>query len=153
LVGATGKDIKPLERILNKAVRFIFSLKKRTHITPYLFKLHFLPIQYRIKFKICLIGFKIKRKIAPDYLINTLQDYEPTTSIDLRTGSGRDKEMFKCFPLFVNNRLLFSKLISVWNCLPLPLRLIESITDFKVRLKTHFIRLAYPNLSNSDVSS
>ena len=36
LVGATNKDILPLQRVLNRAVRLIFDLK-RDHITPYLF--------------------------------------------------------------------------------------------------------------------
>ena len=128
LIGATGKDIKPLERILNKAVRFIYFLNRRTHITPYLFKLHFLPIEYRIKFKVCLIGFKIKRKTAPDYLIESVQDYEPTTSINLRPGSCRDDHMFKRFPLFMSNNLLFCKLVTTWNDLPLSLRSIEIIS-------------------------
>ena len=52
LIGATNKDILPLQRVLNRAVRLIFDLKKRDHITPYLFKLHFLPVKFRIQYKV-----------------------------------------------------------------------------------------------------
>ena len=32
---------------------------------------HFLPIQYRIKYKLCLIAFKIVNNLAPQYLTGT----------------------------------------------------------------------------------
>ena len=45
-----------LQRILNKAVRFIFGIRRRDHITHYLFKLHILPVEYRIKIKVSLMS-------------------------------------------------------------------------------------------------
>ena len=64
LACATDKDIRPLKLILNRAVRFIYKLKFRDHITQYLYKLHFLPIRYRITFKLALMAFKIFNKIV-----------------------------------------------------------------------------------------
>ena len=146
LVGTTGQDIKPLERVLNKSVRFIFNIRKREHVTPYLFKLHFLPIRFRINFKVCLLAFKIKEKISPDYLIETFQNFEPTTAISLRPGHGRDGDMFESFPIFMKNRTLFCKLVQKWNELPLKMRKIESLNKFKTELKTYYFKLAFPNL-------
>ena len=40
------------------------------HVTPLLFHLHWLPISYRIKFKILLLTFKCLYGQAPNYLID-----------------------------------------------------------------------------------
>ena len=39
LICATGKDLRPLRIMLNRAVRFIFDIRRREHITPYLKKI------------------------------------------------------------------------------------------------------------------
>ena len=67
----TEKNIRKLQKIQNNAVRFIYGLygnKWREPILPYLKKLHFLAIRYRISFKICLLVFKCLNNIAPNYL-------------------------------------------------------------------------------------
>ena len=42
------------------------------HVTPLLFHLHWLPISYRIKFKILLLTFKCLYGQAPNYLIDSI---------------------------------------------------------------------------------
>ena len=69
--GLTRKNTQRLQKLQNNAVRFIFQLngkQKWNHIKPYLKKLHFLPVEYRIKFKISLLVFKCLNNLAPDYL-------------------------------------------------------------------------------------
>jgi len=44
-----------LQRVQNDAARLILGLDRRAHITPALKKLHWLPIQYRIQFKIAVL--------------------------------------------------------------------------------------------------
>ena len=68
LLCSPGYLITKLQRTLNKAIRFVFNIKREEHITPYLFKLHILPLFYRIKFKMSLIAYKMSRNIAPAYL-------------------------------------------------------------------------------------
>ena len=68
LANATAKQLKPLKNIQNDAVRFIFNLKLREHVTPYFVKLHFLPIRYLISFKHCLLAFNIANETSPQYL-------------------------------------------------------------------------------------
>ena len=82
--------LKPLRLVLNRAVRFIFNLRKRTHITHFLKRLHFLPIQYRIIFKTCLLAFKIFHGMAPEYLQSKFAKFVRTTTSNLRDNSGRD---------------------------------------------------------------
>ena len=51
--------------------------KKTDHITPVLAGLHWLPIQQRNKYKLCLIIFKILQGGAPAYLSDLVQIYTP----------------------------------------------------------------------------
>ena len=84
LACATDKDLKPLQRVINKSVRFIFDLNKREHTSPYASRLHFLPILFRIKFKLCLLAFKIVNGMSPGYLSEEFKMFEPSTTTSLR---------------------------------------------------------------------
>ena len=140
LACATDKDIRPLKLILNRAVRFIFKIRWRDHITEYLYKLHFLPIKYRIKFKLSLMAFKIFNNMSPVYLCEEFRNFEPSTTISLRIGSGRDTYMFD---ESTSQNSIKNKLITEWNKLPYVLRTVESLTTFKSKLKTFYFRAAF----------
>jgi hypothetical protein len=62
-----------LQRVQNVAARFITGKKKSDHITPALKELHWLPIKYRINFKIILLVYKTQHNLAPDYLTKLLK--------------------------------------------------------------------------------
>ena len=47
LLGASDKDLRPLKLIINRAIRFVFSLGIRNHITPHYKHLGLLPIRKR----------------------------------------------------------------------------------------------------------
>ena len=47
-----------LQRIQNSAARLVGSTRRFNHITPILFSLHWLPVAYRIEFKILVLTFK-----------------------------------------------------------------------------------------------
>ena len=51
LVCRCQPTIEPLQRAQNAAARLVFGLVPRDHITPALMQLHWLPVQFRIKFK------------------------------------------------------------------------------------------------------
>ena len=135
--------IYPLQKMMNKTVRFIFNLKYDEHISPFLFQLHFLPIKFRIKFKLCLVAFKIMIGLAPLYLRNMFQSFKPITTINLRTGVGRDEMMIQISLAQRKKNDIYTKIILEWNNLPLELRRIQDIETFKVKLKTHFFRIAF----------
>ena len=46
-----------LQRIQNAAVRLIFRLKKRDHVTPIMKKLHWLPDRQRIEYKVLVLTY------------------------------------------------------------------------------------------------
>ena len=144
LAACPQKDIFVIQKVVNNSVRFVFDIKRNAHITPYLVKLHLLPVKYRILFKLCVLAYKVVNKIAPGYLLELFNCYEPTLTMSLRYGVGRDSLMlmyknglqlpFKC---------VFTKLIKSWNELPLDLRFPSTMDSFKKKLKTFYFKKAY----------
>ena len=52
--GINQSTVKRLQIVQNAAARLLTGSRKRSHITPILFSLHWLPIRYRIDFKATL---------------------------------------------------------------------------------------------------
>ena len=143
LICSPDNSLKPLQLVINKAVRFVFNLRKRTHITPYLKRLHILPIRYRINYKVCLISFRIINNTAPSYLIEKYPTFVPTTPLNLRIGSGRDSMMFAMEKHPRDRDTIDDKIKKTWNNLPLQLRQEKNLTSFKSKLKKHFFTMAF----------
>ena len=55
LAGLPHTTLEPLQRVQNAAARLVLSLNLRDHVKPGLKQLHWLPIEYRIQFKLCLL--------------------------------------------------------------------------------------------------
>ena len=140
LLGSTEKDLRPLHLILNKAIRFIYDLNIREHITPYYNKLHILPVRKRIIFKACLTAHKIFNRQSPSYLHADFQNFMPLVNMELRTGAGRDKSMFELLPLRKGREVLYEKIKKEWNVLPLQIRNIEKTDLFKRKLKSYLFK-------------
>ena len=51
------------------------------HVTPCLIELHWLPISYRIDYKIGLLVFKCLNGLAPSYLSDLIQLYVPSRNL------------------------------------------------------------------------
>ena len=68
LNGASKYLIKKLQRIQNMAARLVYKLLKSSHITPLLINLHWLPVEYCIRYKILLYTFKAIHQSAPQYI-------------------------------------------------------------------------------------
>ncbi len=131
--------------MINKTARFIYNVKFTDHITPYLKLAHFLPIRHRIKFKACMIGYKICNGQAPQYLCQKFQMFVRTTERELREGfGGRDKFMFSSESWELRSRVLSSQIKNEWNALPVNIRKCKTLETFKTKLKTHFFEDAYP---------
>ena len=72
LYNVPAAHLSKLQRIQNTAARLVTYTPKFDHITPVLFKLHWLPIKYRIQYKIGLLTFKAIHFKTPQYLNNLL---------------------------------------------------------------------------------
>lgn len=72
--------IDRVQHVFNCAAKLITLSKKYDHVTPLLIELHWLPVEYRIIFKILLITLKIT-SIAPNYLKDLLEPYVPRRTL------------------------------------------------------------------------
>ena len=144
--GLSKFQLKKLQSVQNSAVRFIYCHKGKERfqsIKPFLKELHFLPVEYRIHFKIALLTFKCINNVAPQYLKDMIQ-MKTCSKKSLRV----DSDFFllhqppepRCF----HSRGAFSySAPKVWNLLPYALRTMTSVEAFKCALKTHLFRRAF----------
>ena len=80
--GLSDKVLNTLQLIQNAAARLITKTKKRAHIRPVLKSLHWLPIKYRIKFKVLLLVFKSFHGCAPEYISDMLPSISRIANLD-----------------------------------------------------------------------
>ena len=57
--------LERLQMVQNNAARFIVKQSRMDHITPTLLKLHWLPVKYKIEYKILLLVYKCVTGVAP----------------------------------------------------------------------------------------
>ncbi len=140
LYGLPDKELNKLQRIQNAAARLVSLAKKRDHITPVMFQLHWLPVRQRITFKLLLIAFKALNGQAPAYISELISSYQPRRS--LRSAS--QYFLQESMGVTATYGRSFSRVAPrLWNRLPISLRSPQSITSFKSKLKTHLFIEAY----------
>ena len=65
-------SINCLQKIQNSVARIVTRTSRSSHITPILKSLHWLPVQYRINFKLCCIAHRALSLKEPHYLNSLL---------------------------------------------------------------------------------
>ena len=126
-----------LQRVQNALCRTVCKLNKYCHVTPFLHKLHWLPIQYRILFKYNLLIYKAIHLSQPPYLSALIRRSDLTRGNRLSISSSKpNKRSGLCS--------FIAGAPTEWNKLPQAIRTIESISGFRKQLKTYLFRLAYP---------
>jgi len=73
LAGLLKGLIRQLQRVLNFAARLVLGLQSRDHIKPALFELHWLPVQLRIEYKLCLLMHSISVQCCLSYISDIVQ--------------------------------------------------------------------------------
>ena len=134
-----------LQKVQNSAARTLTGQKRREHITPVLYKLHWLPMRRRSQYKYTVITYKAVNGLGPKYLEELLKHHQPVRSLRsadehllqvplTRLTTGGDRAFEKVAP-------------TLWNDLPLSLRTSSSLQGFKKSLKTHLFKLEYGNVN------
>ena len=129
-----------LQSVLNAAARLVTMSGKYDSITPVLKELHWLPIQYRIDYKIILQVFKALNGLSPKYLSQKLTFKE---NRGLRSDNKNMLKVPKPRVKLYGNRAFSVAGPALWNALPDDLRLCNSLEPFKRMLKTHLFTSAF----------
>ena len=134
-------QLDKLQKLQNFAARVILGKSLYDHITPCLVQLHWLPIKFRVDYKIGLLVFKCLNGLAPPYLSEMIEIYTPSRNL-------RSSNLFLLKTKVTKYKTLGDRSFSytaptVWNSLPLELRQEKSISIFKKKLKTFYFKLAF----------
>ena len=106
-----------------------------------MFQLHWLPLNYRIHFKILLLVFKCLNGLAPTYLSDLLH-YHNSPRL-LRSSFQNLLAVPKSRLKTYGDRAFSVVAPRLWNKLPLELRSVTCVDQFKTQLKTYLFKLAY----------
>ena len=81
LYGLPKTSLNKLQTVQNTAARIISKASCSCHITSILKELHWLPIDSRIKYKICTLTYKALHNQAPAYIKSLLELYTPKRTL------------------------------------------------------------------------
>ena len=145
----TDFELRRLQLVQNSLCRVVTCSSKFSHITPQLKKRYWLPVRYRVQFKIGLITYKILNQGQPVYLSELIHPY--TSSRNTRRSTPKlkflhaptfDHRVHKSIKHFSNS---FSHYASVlWNSFPFQIRNSISVASFRKHLKTHLFNSSFP---------
>ena len=122
-----------LQKLHNFAAKVICDKSLRDHATPCLMYLHWLPIAFRIDFKIAMLVFKCLNGLAPPYLCDLLELYKSVRI--LKSSDKFHLKVVKTKYVTLGDKSFSHSAPLVWNNLLLDLRKEKSISILKANLK------------------
>ncbi|KAF7710058.1 hypothetical protein HF521_008930, partial [Silurus meridionalis] len=131
LGGCPASLINKLQLVQNAAARVLTRSKKYDHITPILSSLHWLPVKFRLDYKLLLLTYKALNGLAPMYLSSLLTRYNPPRSLrSQNSGLLVVRRMAKS----TKGGRTFSHLApKLWNSLPDSVWGSDTLSQFKCR--------------------
>ena len=101
-------------------------------------KLHWLPVEPCIHYKIATLTFRHFENSLPPYLSELLHTYQPSRT--LRSSSEKLLKVPKTKVKSAGNRSLHFQAAKIWNSLPTNVRSCPYLSSFKKNLKTHLFK-------------
>ena len=141
LSGLPKRTISRLQLLQISAARVLTGTRRRVHMTPVLKSLHWLPVSFRIDFKVLLIAFKSLNGLGLSYLTDLLLPHEPSWS---PRSSGTALVIIPIVNTRTHGEAAFQHYAPrLWTSLPENLRAEENVDIFERSLKTHLFNLAF----------
>ena len=142
LYNIASKGILKFQCVLNCLARVVTRSPRFSHSVPLLKSLHWLPVQSRIIFKLCTIAYQTLSSGEPWYLFSMLS-LAPKAR-ELRS-SGFHVLSVPRVKTHDGTPAFSVAVTTIWNSIPEPVKLSNSIVSFHHHLKTHLFRLAFPS--------
>jgi len=142
----SAQAVARLQRAQHALVRVVLQQHSRARSTPLMEQLHWLPIEWRIRFKLATLTYKALHTGRPPYFADFIQRHINPKS----TRSSSSQLLFvPRHNLSFGSRAFRVSAPKVWNILPLHIRQLQSLSAFRHHLKTHYFQLAYPAFTNA----
>ena len=132
-----------------------FQIAKFDHITPALIDLHWLPVTFRVQFKLLLFVYKSLHNQSPSY-IKDLLSLKPAANYALRSSAQSllfvpkvncsalgDRAFAHAAPVLLASHEDVLTGSSIWNSVPVTIRTSSSLAIFKKQLKTFLFKKAF----------
>ena len=134
--GLPESSIHRLQLIQNALIRGVFpGVRKLDHISAYRRRLHWLPVEQRITYKLATLTFKALDSGSPYYFSELLRPIVHS-SRNLRSNDLSLLSVPRLNSVAGRRSFAFSG-PTIWNSLPLELRQCRSFAVFCAKLKTH----------------
>ena len=144
----TDFELRRLQLVENSLCRVVTRSSKFSHIIPQLNKLHWLPVRYRVQFKIGLITYKILTQGQPVYLRGLIHPYtsfrntrRSTPKLKFLHTPTFDHRVHKSIKHFSNSFSHYAP--AFWNSFPLHVRNNPSVASFRKHLKIHLFSSSF----------
>jgi len=143
LAGLLRSTIAPLQRVQNAAARLVARLGPRDHVTPTLQDRHWLPIEQRSVYRLCLVMHQVHTGRAASYPRSCVTASADMTSRPrLRSASSQRYERQRTRLKF-GERSFSCAEPRAWNSLSSSLHELTNTGTFKRHLKTYLMSLTY----------
>ena len=143
LFGLPATDIHRIQMLQNIAARLATRTRRQHSITQTLKKLHWLPVDRRIAFKVLLLTYKAQNSSTPSYLADLIPDlisqYHPPRN--LRSSNQALLRIPKTNTSYYGSRAFAVAGSNLWNNLPQFIRHAPTFSNFKSMLKTYLFYL------------
>jgi hypothetical protein len=132
--------INSLQSVLRSAARLVLRLSSCSSVTQLLRnRLHWLPVEQRVTFKLCTLAYKCINGLAPSYLANMCLNVSSVPGrARLRSAVAGELIVPDTAMATVGRRGFYYSAPAAWNALPTKLRSSTSLSlqAFKGQLKT-----------------
>ena len=139
IYGLLTYQLNKLQRVQNAAARLIFQESKYCHVRPLVFNLHWLPVKFRIDFKIQGIRLSMAWRLFISrnslILMKHVNASYPPTGLLLNLWNSRQTTL--------GDRSFAVAAPQLWNSLPYAIRSSLSVPTFKKTLKTFLLEKAF----------
>ncbi len=127
-IGVNQTALARLQVVQNAAARLLTGTRKHEHITPILFSLKWLPVRFRIEYKLLVFVFKSLNGLAPTYLDALVKRH--TSARSLRSSDQQLLTIPRARLKLKGDRAFSVAGPKLWNLLPVSIRSAQTISSY-----------------------